>query len=97
MISDFLWIEKVEENEDEIRLTCELPDIDGDNDEFIYCGTILIKLVNGEQKGSIYLFNNIYRLCEGEVFDKNLFTRDVAFSIKNKYGIDIPMRNYEVL
>lgn len=97
MISEFLWIEKVEENENEIKLTCELPDIEGDNDEFVHCGTISIKIIEGELKGLIHLFDNFCHLCEGEVFDKNLFIRDVAFSIENKYGIDVPIENYELI
>lgn len=95
MISEFLWIEKVEENENEIKLICELPDIEGDNDEFIQCGIISIKTIEDETKGFIHLFKNFYGLCEGEIFDKNSFIRDVAFSIKNKYGIDVLIQNYE--
>lgn len=95
MISEFLWIEKVEENENEIKLICELPDIEGDNDEFVQCGIICIKTIEDETKGFIHLYENFNGLCEGEIFDKNSFIRDVAFSIENKFGIDVSIQNYE--
>lgn len=92
MISEFVWIEQLNQSGDSLHFACSLPDPDlyGD-DKMIVCGDIVCKLgIDGNVSNvNIVLFENIRELCVGETYQRRSFVQAVAVLLLSKYKVDI--------
>ena len=90
MISEFLWLELIEENTYSIHCACNLPNPDlYGNDEMIQCGDVIYNFAPKIDIPiiSINLFDNLKELCVGDTYQRKDFVEMIISSLKMNYGI----------
>lgn len=92
MISEFIWIELIEQTKNSILCSCSLPnpDLDGE-EEMVVCGRIeyLYNLELGCDTLRINLFNNFKCLCVGDTYQRKNFVQTIVLMLNIKYEIRI--------
>lgn len=90
MISEFLWLELIEESEYSIHCSCNLPNPDFyDDEEMIQCGDVFYNFAPQMDAPiiSINLFDNLKELCVGDTYQRKDFVEMIIFSLKMNYGV----------
>lgn len=90
MISEFIWIDLIEQTNSSFHCFCSLPDPNLENeDEMVVCGDITCdcqittKVVNVVIK----LYTNFKELCIGDIYQRKDFVKTLFYIIKIKYGL----------
>ncbi len=92
MISDFIWIEFVEQSENSLCFSCSLPDPNlYTEEEMIICGSIVLRkeIDSPCETLDITLFQNFMSLCIGDTYQRHDFVQTIVFVLENKFGIFI--------
>lgn len=96
MISDFIWIELIEQTENHIICSCSLPDPDLDSDEdMLVCGKVeCVFGINDENDTlKIMLFDNFKDLCVGDFYQRKNFVQTIILVLNMKYQIEMQDAN----
>ena len=90
MISEFIWLELVEQTKNSLRVSCSLPDPGLYSDEeMIVCGEIESDFNNDTATVKVSLFDNFKNLCVGDSYQRKNFVQTVIMILNMKYGVDI--------
>lgn len=90
MISEFIWLELIEQKKNRICCSCSLPDPDLDSDEdMIVCGDIecLFDFNSGNVTMKIFLYENFKSLCVGDSYQRKNFVQTLILALRVKYGV----------
>lgn len=92
MISEFIWLDFVEQTMDRLHCSCSLPDPDPYSDEeMIVCGDVLCSF-DGRGDSvvvTIRLFDNLKELCIGDSYQRKDFVQTIIFVLNMKFGTNI--------
>lgn len=90
MISDFIWLEQIEQTKEGIICSCSLPNPDlDDEEEMIICGQVeyLYGLEPNSETLRIDLFNNFRHLCVGDTYQRKNFVQAIVLALNINYKI----------
>lgn len=90
MISEFIWLELIEQTKNGILCSCNLPNPDLDSDEkMVVCGRIeyLYDLELDCDILKINMFNNFKCLCVGDTYQRKNFVQTIVLALNMKYKI----------
>lgn len=92
MISEFVWLDFVEQTQDCIHCSCSLPDPDPYSDEeMVVCGDVLCSYDAKRDSNAveIRLFDNFKKLCIGDSYQRKDFVQTIIFVLNMKFGANI--------
>lgn len=90
MISDFIWIELIQQSENRLCFSCNLPDPNPYTEEkMITCGNIVLQkeMYSPCETLEITLFQNFMSLCIGETYQRYHFVQTILYILQNKFGV----------
>lgn len=99
MISDFIWLELIEQNTSFLHFSCNLPDPDIYGDEkMVTCGEVLCHIDNLNNKVvfEIELYENFKTLCVGDCYQRRGFVNSIIVFIRARYEFDLQLKKIHI-
>lgn len=98
MISDFLWIDRMEN--EIMRYNCFLPNPNlEEDDEMVACGVIdcFIGDVSSNLEITVIMFDNFPELCVDDTYQRKLFVKTIAYILKSKFCINTDSAFFRII
>ena len=90
MISEFLWLDLIDRNNNSLHFSCSLPDPDPDGEEkMVQCGDVFFTVPNAiaDAAITIRLFDNFSYLCIGDSYQRKDFVQTLVFIISTHFNV----------